>query len=513
MQGTALQALRREQEQLNKVIRLQGIRGVEASESQLAQLAKLKASEEDLINSLRTRTVETNNNFRAVQEKLQAEKDAADSIVRQDKLLASLEQPEKDRNQRIADLNTLLAAGVGDAALLTTELEKLAKASEKARGGPAAQDPFEKQLESLKARNSELQVTAGLEGGLAKFAKIKNDLAEKGRQLGFVEQAKLLFQIGAEEQLLQARQRTTTLKQLNGSLQLRENELLILASNTDSARRDALLIANQLKGKGIKLDEDEVSALTKKLQLQRGINEAVSKQNRVESLARQLDVTAQLTEQEERLLEVRRQNANLTEEVDAELEGLRLRQLEASNELAAGFERAFIKIKQEAEDLAAVGEDVVNSFANNATDALVEFAKTGEFQFKEFADAVVQDLIRIIARLLIVQAIQAATGLGGTGPAVSGALNAGAQFGATVQPGQAPRPVGEAGPELFVANRTGVIVPNAASVQGPPPQVNIQLVTVENEAMVAEAIASGSADEAIIQRIGANRDRVNQAQA
>ena len=73
--------------------------------------------------------------------------------------------------------------------------------------------------------------------------------------------------------------------------------------------------------------------------------------------------------------------------------------------------------------------------------------------------------------------------------------------------------MGEGGEELFVPNRTGVIVPNAADVAQPPPQVNLQVVSVESMDMVPQAISSGIATESIIQELGKNKDRVNQVLA
>lgn len=153
-------------------------------------------------------------------------------------------------------------------------------------------------------------------------------------------------------------------------------------------------------------------------------------------------------------------------------------------------------------------DQVADAFANRATDALVEFVETGKFNFKSFAEAVLKDITRIIIRLLVVKALESA-GIGGAAASGAGAA-AGRRHGGTVQPDR-EFVVGENGPELFRPNTTGTIVPNAADARQPAPIVNVQNVTVASADLVPEAIANGSADKVIMNRISANRDKINRA--
>ena len=167
-------------------------------------------------------------------------------------------------------------------------------------------------------------------------------------------------------------------------------------------------------------------------------------------------------------------------------------------------------MKLEAEDFASVANAAMDVFVNNATDALVDLAITGKESFKEFADAAVQDLIRIITRLLIMQAISAIAGGGGSPAAVIPGLpgqGAPREHGGTVQPGRSFL-VGEAGPELFKPDRTGTIVPTPTAQA--PPQVNVQVVNVTSEEDVPRAIEAGGADTAIINAIQRNASRIKQ---
>ncbi len=235
----------------------------------------------------------------------------------------------------------------------------------------------------------------------------------------------------------------------------------------------------------------------------------------IQNMLDRLDATRGLTEQFGILNDQFLTGRINGEEFVAIFNELELQGLEASTNLEDGFTRAFIAMKREAEDLAAVGEDIVNVFANQATNALVEFAKTGALSIKDFARSVLDDLIAIIARLLVVQAIQAATGLG-----TGGGVNALAQLGSapfasgradggTTQPNRSFL-VGEDGPELFSPGRTGAITPNPASSQAAAPVVNVQVVNVDDPEMVPAAIADGRADEAILNVLARNPERVNQ---
>lgn len=242
--------------------------------------------------------------------------------------------------------------------------------------------------------------------------------------------------------------------------------------------------------------------------------EAAKPSDRANELLQQLDAVKALKEEEAALNEVLKLRPGLTKAIDDAMLSAAIAALETSKTLEAGFTRAFLKLQQEAKDLAAVAENVVNAFADRATDAIVEFTRTGEFNFKKFASAVLDDITRILVRLLVVQAISAALG-GGTGAGAvtlaTGTLGGGGgrAKGGTVQPDRS-YVVGENGPELFQPNTTGTIAPNATSVPAPPPQVNVQVVNVDDPSKVPQTISNGDADEAIINVLARNKDRVSQ---
>ena len=202
----------------------------------------------------------------------------------------------------------------------------------------------------------------------------------------------------------------------------------------------------------------------------------------------------------------------LAGEINRALDEVRLQALDSSTALEDGFTRAFIRIRQEAEDFASVAEAATNAFADNATDALVEFARTGQISFRDFANSLIDDLIRIIARLLIVQLLSSVLPGGGAANAVGGigsqALAGARQDGGTVQPNRSFL-VGEDGPEIFRPAQTGTIIPNPNSVQQAPPQVNLSVTNLTDPNMVPAAIEDGEADEAIVNAIQRNAGKVS----
>ncbi len=286
-------------------------------------------------------------------------------------------------------------------------------------------------------------------------------------------------------------------------------------------------IEQRLAADGITLTADQKAQLDKLLSTQKelaiveerrqqaGFRGANTDEQRrmIEAMAAQIDVTAQIADKEALLNAVLEKRPDLIGQVNEQLIDLRLRALESSTALGDGFERAFLKIKKEAEDLAAVGESVVDVFADRATDALVEFAETGKLNFKELASSILSDLARILARLLIIQALNAAFGGGGTAAAVgvgAGVNLAGQRAdGGPVSAGRSYL-VGEEGPEVFTPKQAGNITPNGESSGRPQ---TLQIVNVTDPRMVPDAIGAGVADQSIINVISRNKEAIKQTLA
>lgn len=187
------------------------------------------------------------------------------------------------------------------------------------------------------------------------------------------------------------------------------------------------------------------------------------------------------------------------------LRRVREEELALGTSISDGLSRGITRVSEQINDLASVTETAfVNAFTA-AEDALVSFVDTGEFDFRQFARNIILDITRIVARLLLLQAIQAAAGVGGPVGNFFGQL-AGvdqAADGSTAAVANKPFIVGEEGPEIFTPGQTGSITPTdqtisalsqASSAQGqttvvqaPAPQVNVSVVNVTdpNEALNA----------------------------
>lgn len=144
-----------------------------------------------------------------------------------------------------------------------------------------------------------------------------------------------------------------------------------------------------------------------------------------------------------------------------------------SNEMARFFRDA----PTEMENGARAFQSVVGSMDA----ALSNFVRTGKLNFQDLTRSIIQDLIAIQMRMAIIGLFRMAFA-GGTGGATVGApvdssiiaTPTLAANGADAQAGQ-PFYVGERGPELFVPNGNGTIIPNgslAGAMGGGGPTIN-----------------------------------------
>lgn len=134
-------------------------------------------------------------------------------------------------------------------------------------------------------------------------------------------------------------------------------------------------------------------------------------------------------------------------------------------EEASETEQALAKLKDQTLDVDKSVDQLTATtidFAEVGLDAILGFATGSKDAFGNFVDFAVQEIQRLLAKLLIVEALKAVIGggTGGIGAAILGALE-GRAAGGPVSGGR-PYIVGERGPELFVPATAGAIVPNGA---------------------------------------------------
>lgn len=154
----------------------------------------------------------------------------------------------------------------------------------------------------------------------------------------------------------------------------------------------------------------------------------------------------------ERISEIRKQIGGLYDSQAKQAQD----SIDKSREFSTGWAQAYKQYAENATNAAQQARDMFATVTKSFEDAVVNFVKTGKLSFKDFANSVIEQFVRI-------QAQKVALGLFGGG----GADNAGSIFSAimgraTGGPVSAMTPyiVGEQGPELFVPNGGGTIIPN-----------------------------------------------------
>ena len=146
----------------------------------------------------------------------------------------------------------------------------------------------------------------------------------------------------------------------------------------------------------------------------------------------------------------------------AKTEGIIKRRQETEYNATRDFGKGWIKAYNDYRDSSENAFNAAGRLFTNVTsgmeDSIVNFAKTGKFEFKGFMASILEEILRSQVRQMI-------AGLFGLGGGSKGGLFGGAiipGFLASGGPAIANQPyiVGEKGPELFVPNNSGTVVPN-----------------------------------------------------
>lgn len=248
------------------------------------------------------------------------------------------------------------------------------------------------------------------------------------------------------------------------------------------------------------VNEAEIQQLREQIQL-------IQRRNSLEETRNRLFADkAAIDREQANLDQLRAQGADETTIGRAELDLLVERQKGLQtfeSAVTAGLARTISQIS----DWSGQVQDLISGAFGAAEDAVVEFVKTGEFNFSKLVDSILEDLLRLLTR-------QAITGLFGSllgGPFASAAPALFSSFGARAAGGNvtADRPVkvGEFGPELFVPRTAGTIVANGAMEA---PAVNVTVVNVTDPNEVSASLADPRNDQLILNALKRNRGAVQQ---
>lgn len=162
------------------------------------------------------------------------------------------------------------------------------------------------------------------------------------------------------------------------------------------------------------------------------------------------------------------------------------RQQDADKELSgnfeAGWKRAYANYIDQSKNAFDQASSLFKTFTTGMEDAFINFAKTGKLSFKSLINTMMEELLRADFRRLV-----AGLGGGGTGAGL---------FGGKIIPGflasggpassNQAYIIGEQGPELFVPNVNGTVIPNSQLGGGQSVTYNIHAVDASSfQALVA----------------------------
>lgn len=129
--------------------------------------------------------------------------------------------------------------------------------------------------------------------------------------------------------------------------------------------------------------------------------------------------------------------------------------LEQSREWNTGWRQAFDEYISNATNAAQKAQSIFQKTAKGMEDSIVNFAKTGKFEFKNFVNTILEELLRIQIQRTFANIL---TGSRGNSSGSSGNILGFATGG--IIPTNSPVLVGERGPELLVGASGNRVIPN-----------------------------------------------------
>jgi len=168
--------------------------------------------------------------------------------------------------------------------------------------------------------------------------------------------------------------------------------------------------------------------------------------------------------EEERIIAIRNVNREIDKQRQSVIDKTKFDKENQEN-FSLGWELAFVRYRDNAKNANKQAADYFATFTKGFEDAIVNFVRTGKLSFKDLANSIIEQFVRISVQ----QALVAAMTPSGGSVSVGGLLKVGASFlglpgfaeGGAVG-ANSPIVVGERGPELFIPQSAGNIVPSSA---------------------------------------------------
>jgi lambda family phage tail tape measure protein len=159
-----------------------------------------------------------------------------------------------------------------------------------------------------------------------------------------------------------------------------------------------------------------------------------------ERIAREQEINA--------IYEKRRQQTIAQQEADTALQ----------RNFNAGFEKAYRQYVEDSQNYFEAAGRIFAKVTQGMEDSIVNFAKTGKFEFQSFLNSVLEEILRSQVRQLIGQLFTASSGAASQSLSGIGKLLGFANGG--IIPTNGPVVVGERGPELLVGASGSRVIPN-----------------------------------------------------
>ena len=211
------------------------------------------------------------------------------------------------------------------------------------------------------------------------------------------------------------------------------------------------------------------------------------------------------------------------EQYNQKLRDLAVAATEANNTITGGFLNGLARVSQQANDLGKNISDVVVGAFDKATNAIVDFAKTGEFNMRQLFASIAEELLRLATNQLFAQllgGIFGAGGLGGGGGGLGGLL--GFANGGSIMPGGQGTTDSQMVAFAKSPNeRVDILTPQQQRAQAsaasgaaaaPPPQVNnnVNVAAVISPADIAGAFDGDEGETVVVNILERNRSTVQQ---
>lgn len=300
---------------------------------------------------------------------------------------------------------------------------------------------YASQLIDLSAQTEELRIKARYEKLMTGSDKIK--------------QLELQKEMEAELAKNELRKKIAANPQLAGQLQ-------------DNAKAKALYETNKLAREQADISRDELLNYTKKADAEQ--NSVDKERERLQvykdnlmSSQQDLEIALSRLKTEQEIVEINKNKKLEADPVGREAAIERLKQIQTAREAVIN-QAAELKMLQ----------DMNQSVFNNMGNAIDNFVKNGKLSFKDLTRSIIQDLISIAMKAQMMAMFKGFSFFGGGGGATgqfeSGINTSGFQLtasavGGPLSSGQMSI-VGENGPELFVPQGAGTIVPNSGDLSG-----------------------------------------------